>query len=63
MNNNQTAPSSASTNPLFNNSPLKLGTFSTNLSGGGTISKMAGLLKAEWPATKQLARLADEMKF
>ena len=54
---------SASTNPLFNNSPLKLGTFSTNLSGGGTISKMSGLLKAEWPATKQLARLADEMKF
>ena len=24
---------------------------------------MSGLLKAEWPATKELARLADEMKF
>jgi alkanesulfonate monooxygenase SsuD/methylene tetrahydromethanopterin reductase-like flavin-dependent oxidoreductase (luciferase family) len=33
------------------------------LSGGGTISKMEGLLKAEWPATLELARLADEMKF
>jgi dimethylsulfone monooxygenase len=63
MTHQQTAPSSAPTNPLFNNSPLKLGSFSTNLSGGGTISKMSGLLKAEWPATKELARLADEMKF
>jgi len=63
MNSKQATPQMAATNPLFNNSPLKLGSFSTNLSGGGTISKMAGLLKAEWPATKELARLADEMKF
>src|SRR6202161_943127 len=63
MTGNASAPQGAATNPLFNNSPLKLGSFSTNLSGGGTISKMSGLLKAEWPATKQLARLADEMKF
>ncbi len=56
-------PSASMTNPLFNDSPLKLGSFSTNLSGGGTISKMDGLLKAEWPATLELARLADEMKF
>jgi hypothetical protein len=47
------ASSPAPTNPLFNNSPLKLGSFSTNLSGGGTISKMSGLLKAEWPATRR----------
>ena len=58
-----TAQSFSATNPLFNDSPLKLGSFSTNLSGGGTISKMEGLLKAEWPATLELARLADEMKF
>ena len=51
------------TNPLFSDTPLKLGSFSTNLSGGGTISKMAGLLKAEWPTTLQLAHLADEMNF
>jgi FMNH2-dependent dimethyl sulfone monooxygenase len=57
-----TQPASA-TNPLFNERPLKLGSFSTNLSGGGTISKMDGLLKAEWPATLELARLADDMKF
>jgi dimethylsulfone monooxygenase len=63
MTGNASAPRGAATNPLFNNSPLKLGSFSTNLSGGGTISKMAGLLKAEWPATRELARLADEMKF
>jgi hypothetical protein len=63
MTGNASAPQGAATNPLFNNSPLKLGSFSTNLSGGGTISKMSGLLKAEWPATKELARLADDMKF
>jgi dimethylsulfone monooxygenase len=63
MNSKAVTPQVAATNPLFNNSPLKLGSFSTNLSGGGTISKMSGLLKAEWPATKELARLADEMKF
>jgi alkanesulfonate monooxygenase SsuD/methylene tetrahydromethanopterin reductase-like flavin-dependent oxidoreductase (luciferase family) len=56
-------PSGSATNPLFNERALKLGSFSTNLSGGGTISKMAGLLKAEWPATLQLARLADDMQF
>jgi len=53
----------SATNPLFGSAALKLGSFSTNLSGGGTISKMSGLLKAEWPVTLELARLADEMKF
>jgi alkanesulfonate monooxygenase SsuD/methylene tetrahydromethanopterin reductase-like flavin-dependent oxidoreductase (luciferase family) len=57
-----TTQASAATNPLFNDCPLRLGTFSTNLSGGGTISKMDGLLKAQWPATAELARLADEME-
>jgi dimethylsulfone monooxygenase len=63
MNQNATAQSTSMTNPLFSDTPLKLGSFSTNLSGGGTISKMAGLLKAEWPTTLQLAHLADEMNF
>jgi dimethylsulfone monooxygenase len=54
---------SSATNPLFNDRALRLGSFSTNLSGGGTISKMEGLLKAEWPVTVELARLADEMQF
>jgi FMNH2-dependent dimethyl sulfone monooxygenase len=58
-----TAQSTSPTNPLFHDCPLRLGTFSTNLSGGGTISKMEGLLKAEWPVTLELARLADEMQF
>jgi len=48
---------------LFGGASLKLGSFSTNLSGGGTISKMSGLLKADWSATLELARLADAMKF
>ncbi len=51
------------TNPLLSKRALKLGSFSTNLSGGGTISKMTGLLEANWSATLELARLADEMKF
>lgn len=51
------------TNPLFGDRRLKLGTFSTNLRGGGTISTMDGLLEAEWPKTLELARLADAMEF
>ncbi|NML32949.1 LLM class flavin-dependent oxidoreductase [Paraburkholderia antibiotica] len=53
-----------SNNPIFSSTrKLKLGTFSTNLSGGGTMSSMTGLLKAEWPITLELARLADDMEF
>ena len=47
----------SATNSLFNDRPLRLGSFSTNLSGGGTISKMPGLLKAEWPASSSLHAL------
>jgi FMNH2-dependent dimethyl sulfone monooxygenase len=50
-------------NPLFSDRRLKLGTFSTNLSGGCTISTMDGVLKADWPSALTLARLADEMEF
>jgi FMNH2-dependent dimethyl sulfone monooxygenase len=57
------SPSLSTTNPLFGGASLKLGSFSTNLSGGGTISKMSGLLKADWSTTLELARLADAMKF
>jgi dimethylsulfone monooxygenase len=52
-----------STNPLFNNRKLKLGTFSTNLGGGCAISTIAGTLKVSWPNTLELGRLADEMEF
>jgi dimethylsulfone monooxygenase len=50
-------------NPLYNDRKLKLGTFCTNLSGGCAISKIDGTLKAEWPATIDLAQMADAMGF
>ena len=50
-------------NPLFNDSKLKLGTFCSNLSGGATMSTIDGILEAKWESTETLARLADEMKF
>ena len=52
-----------SRNPLFGPRKLKLGTFSSNLSGGCAISKIDGVLKAEWPSTLALATMADEMEF
>jgi dimethylsulfone monooxygenase len=51
-----------SLNPLFNSRKLKLGTFSSNLSHGCAISKIEGTLKADWPSTLALARMADEME-
>jgi len=51
------------TNPLYNHRKLKLGTFSTNLEGGCAITSMEGTLKADWPSTVTLAKLADEMEF
>ena len=50
-------------NPLFGPRKLKLGTFSSNLSGGCAISKIDGVLKADWPSTLALATMADEMEF
>ena len=50
-------------NPLFNDRKLKLGTFCSNLSYGCAISTIDGTLKAEWPSTLALARMADEMQF
>ncbi|MGE0035857.1 MAG: LLM class flavin-dependent oxidoreductase [Xanthobacteraceae bacterium] len=52
-----------SKNPLFGPRKLKLGTFSSNLSGGCAISKIDGVLKADWPSTLALATMADEMEF
>ncbi len=52
-----------STNPLFNDRKLKLGTISTNLSGGCTMSTMEGVLQADWASSTALAKMADEMEF
>src|SRR3984957_14290172 len=52
-----------SSNPLFNDRKLKLGTFCSNLSGGATMSSIDGVLKVNWERTAALARLADEMEF
>jgi len=51
------------TNPLYNGRKLKLGTFDTNLNGGCTMSTIDGTLKADWPSTLTLAKMADEMEF
>ncbi|MCP2626815.1 LLM class flavin-dependent oxidoreductase [Mycolicibacterium smegmatis] len=49
--------------PVFNDRKLKLGTFSTNLSGGCAISTIDGVLEADWAQTSELGRLGDEMEF
>jgi dimethylsulfone monooxygenase len=49
--------------PLYNDRKMKLGTFSTNLSGGCAITSIDGVLEVTWPNTLALAKLADEMEF
>src|SRR6201999_4431050 len=49
--------------PLYNDRALKLGTFSTNLSGGCSMSTVDGLLEAAWDQTTALARMGAEMEF
>src|SRR5580704_12572488 len=53
----------AASNPLFNDSKLKLGTFCSNLSGGATMSSIEGTLQVKWENTAAIARMADEMEF
>ena len=53
----------ARTNPLFGPAQLKLGTFCSNLSNGGCISTLSGVLELNWRNAARLARLADEMNF
>ncbi len=50
-------------NPLFNNRKLKLGTFCSNLEGGAAVTTIDGTLKADWPSTVALAKMADQMEF
>jgi dimethylsulfone monooxygenase len=52
-----------STNPVFNQRKLKLGTFQTNLDYGCLMADVEGRLKISWPNTLKLAKLADEMEF
>lgn len=49
--------------PLHNDRTLKLGTFSTNLSGGCSMSTVDGVLEATWDQTTALARMGEEMEF
>jgi FMNH2-dependent dimethyl sulfone monooxygenase len=49
--------------PLYNDRALKLGTFSTNLSGGCSMSAIDGVLEATWDQTTALARMGEEMEF
>jgi alkanesulfonate monooxygenase SsuD/methylene tetrahydromethanopterin reductase-like flavin-dependent oxidoreductase (luciferase family) len=49
--------------PVFNDRKLRLGTFSSNLSGGCAISTIDGVLEASWDQTLSLATMGDEMEF
>ena len=51
------------TNPLYNNRKLKLGTFGSNLDRGCAISTIDGVLEINWPNTLAIAQLADQMEF
>lgn len=53
----------AAKHPVYNDRKLHLGTFSTNLSGGCSISTIEGALEATWENTAELARMGDEMGF
>src|ERR1700757_3621577 len=52
-----------STNPVFNDRKLKLGTFGTNLDRGCAISSIDGVLEINWPNTVILAKISEEMDF
>jgi dimethylsulfone monooxygenase len=49
--------------PVYSDRKLRLGTFSTNVSGGCTMTTIDGVLTADWDSTRTLAVLADEMDF
>jgi alkanesulfonate monooxygenase SsuD/methylene tetrahydromethanopterin reductase-like flavin-dependent oxidoreductase (luciferase family) len=49
--------------PVYNDRKLRLGTFSSNLSGGCSISTIDGVLEATWDQTLALARMGDQMEF
>ena len=51
------------TNALFNDNKLKLGTFCTNVSGGGAISSIDGAFQATWPEVVRISRIADDAGF
>lgn len=53
----------AAKHPVLNDRALKLGTFSSNLSGGCSISTIEGVLEADWAQSLALARMGDEMGF
>ncbi len=52
-----------STNPVFNDRKLKLGTFGTNLDRGCAISSIDGVLEINWPNTLELAKTSESMEF
>lgn len=58
-----TASTAGARHPVFNDRTLRLGTFSSNLSGGCAISTIDGVLEATWDQTLSLARMGDEMEF
>src|SRR5918911_2370784 len=53
----------ASRNPLFGPNKLKLGVFGANLGGGCVATQVPRGLEATWPATLEVAALADQAGF
>ena len=51
----------AGRNPIFGARKLKLGSFGSNVEGGCSVTSGKGILRAEWAAVMEVAKLADEM--
>ena len=63
MNAKQAEETRRRTNPVWNSRKLKLGTFGSNMDRGCAISTIDGLLRIDWPSTRELAQIADSMEF
>ena len=53
----------STTNAVFNDNQLKLGTFCTNVSSAASMSMIDGRFEATWPNTLRLAQIADDAGF
>lgn len=49
--------------PVYSDRKLRLGTFGTNASGGGSMTSVEGVLGADWKDVVTLAKMSDEMQF
>jgi dimethylsulfone monooxygenase len=59
----ETQQTRSATNPLFNDNPLKLGTFCTNVSNGSVATTAEGSLELTWRNTLAIAQGSDRAGF